>query len=402
MDIGKELHDDSGWVPSTIGDFISFSGGSQPPRSTFIFTPKDGYVRLLQIRDYKTDKFATYIPVNLAKKTCSTDDIMIGRYGPPIFQILRGLEGAYNVALIKATPKPGLDKEYAYHFLKQKRLFEFIEKLSQRSSGQTGVDLQELRRYPLPLPPTKAEQTAIATTLSDTDALITSLEKLIAKKRNIKQGTMQELLKPKRDWKMLRLGEIGRCIRGVSYNPELDLKKSENQRTLRLLRSNNIQNGTLDLTDVHFVDKRRASSDQMLREGDIIICMANGSKALVGKSSFFKHKESCNYTFGSFMGCFRSVPQLANADFIGYNFQTHSYRRHIDLLLSGSSINNLKPSDIESITIRLPNLDEQMQIAGKLNDFDREINLLIYKLDKLVQLKGGMMQSLLTGKIRLV
>jgi len=83
---------------------------------------------------------------------------MIGRYGPPVFQILRGLEGAYNVALIKAKPKPVINATYAYYFLKQDKLFEFIEKLSQRSSGQTGVDLKELKAYPLPLPPTKANK----------------------------------------------------------------------------------------------------------------------------------------------------------------------------------------------------------------------------------------------------
>ena len=70
-----------------IGDICTFEGGSQPPRSTFVFEPREGYVRLIQIRDYKTDEYITYIPQKLARKFCRTDDIMIGRYGPPIFQI---------------------------------------------------------------------------------------------------------------------------------------------------------------------------------------------------------------------------------------------------------------------------------------------------------------------------
>ena len=106
-----------GWQDSHIGDLIKFSGGSQPPRSTFIFGPGEQYVRLIQIRDYKSDKFATYIPAHLAKKFCTEEDVMIGRYGPAIFQILRGIKGAYNVALIKATPTCQLDKEYMYYFL---------------------------------------------------------------------------------------------------------------------------------------------------------------------------------------------------------------------------------------------------------------------------------------------
>jgi len=66
---------------------------------------------------------------------------MIGRYGPPIFQILRGLEGAYNVALLKAEPSPKVTKDYLYYFLKQRTLFNFIERLSQRTAGQSGVDM---------------------------------------------------------------------------------------------------------------------------------------------------------------------------------------------------------------------------------------------------------------------
>ena len=58
---------------------------------------KDGYIRLIQIRDYKSDDYAVYIPENSTKKFCTEDDIMIGRYGPPVFQILRGISGAYNV-----------------------------------------------------------------------------------------------------------------------------------------------------------------------------------------------------------------------------------------------------------------------------------------------------------------
>lgn len=182
------------WTKYTIGDLIEFEGGSQPDKSVFNGSWKPDYIRLIQIRDYKTDKFETYIPTVLARRFCTERDIMIGRYGPPIFQILRGLKGAYNVALIKAIPNAIVDKAYAYYFLKRDVLFTFIEKLSQRSSGQTGVDLKELKAYLFPLPPTKAEQEAIAEILSDMDDEISTLEEKLDKARQIKQGMMQELL----------------------------------------------------------------------------------------------------------------------------------------------------------------------------------------------------------------
>ena len=185
------------WSPHTIGDLVDFEGGSQPDKSVFRQSWKAGYVRLIQIRDYKTDKYETYIPWSLARRFCNESDIMIGRYGPPVFQILRGIDGAYNVALIKAKPCPAINNSYAYYFLKQEKLFAFIEKLSRRSSGQTGVDLKELRQYPLPLPSIE-EQETIAEALSDADALIELLEQLLAKKRHLKQGTMQELLTGKK------------------------------------------------------------------------------------------------------------------------------------------------------------------------------------------------------------
>ena len=181
------------WALLTIDDVASFSGGAQPAKTFFSSKPKDGYIRLIQIRDYKTSEYETYIPETLARKLCSEYDIMIGRYGPPIFQILKGIRGAYNVALIKSEPKKLIEREYLFYYLKTDKLFSLMDMLSQRSSGQTGVELPALKAYPIPLPP-KQEQTAIANVLSDSDALIGSLEQLIAKKQAIKTGTMQQLL----------------------------------------------------------------------------------------------------------------------------------------------------------------------------------------------------------------
>ncbi len=141
------------WEALTIGDVATFSGGSQPPRYTFRFSPTQGYIRLIQIRDYKTDEFITFIQEAMARKRCTAEDIMIGRYGPPIFQILRGIDGAYNVALIKATPNQKISRDFFFHILKQEKLFQLIDSLSQRSSGQTGVEMPAMKVYGLPLPP---------------------------------------------------------------------------------------------------------------------------------------------------------------------------------------------------------------------------------------------------------
>ena len=156
---GVEWGKSTDWMTVSVEDVVKFQGGSQPPRDTFEYQSREGVIRLVQIRDYKSDEFITYIPTDLARRFCDETDVMIGRYGPPIFQILRGIKGAYNVALIKAVPnEERLSKDYLFWFLKQQKLFEAINHLSRRSSGQTGIDMDFLKKYSLSLPPVKVQQ----------------------------------------------------------------------------------------------------------------------------------------------------------------------------------------------------------------------------------------------------
>ena len=160
VDITEEIPFDlpNGWAWSRMGDEVSFVGGSQPPKSDFTFSPTPDSVRLIQIRDYKTDKYKTYIPISKAKRFCSSDDIMIGRYGPPIFQILRGIEGAYNVALMKAVPCEAISKDFLYYLLKDSSLLSMIESLSDRTCGQDGVNMYDLRKYIIAIPPLREQK----------------------------------------------------------------------------------------------------------------------------------------------------------------------------------------------------------------------------------------------------
>ncbi len=102
------------------------------------------------------------------------------------------------------------------------------------------------------------------------------------------------------------------------------------------------------------------------------------------------------------MGCFRLNSGEVSPSFVAQTFQTNRYRNYIANLIAGSSINNLKPSDIESIEIPFPSKPEQTAIAEILSDMDAEITALEQKRAKTRLLKQGMMQELLTGQIRLV
>ena len=154
---GDPVINPKGFPCYTVGEVIDFQGGSQPDKKYFEYEASPSNIRLIQIRDYKSDKYITYIPKTMAKRFCTADDIMIGRYGPPIFQILKGIEGSFNVALMKATPKMG-NREFVRQFLKQDCLLEYLEGLSKRTAGQDGIQMDKLKAYPFPYPPMELQE----------------------------------------------------------------------------------------------------------------------------------------------------------------------------------------------------------------------------------------------------
>ena len=135
-----------------LSEVCDFIGGSQPPKSVFEYEETASNIRLIQIRDYKSDNHIVYIPKDKARRFCSKSDVMIGRYGPPIFQILRGIEGSYNVALMKAVPKDSILNDYLFYFLKNPKIQNFVIKQSIRAAGQSGVNKDALEPYQMHLP----------------------------------------------------------------------------------------------------------------------------------------------------------------------------------------------------------------------------------------------------------
>ena len=151
-----------GWVETTLGEVIEIVGGSQPPKSVFSKTKKPDNIRLIQIRDYKSDKHVVFIPRAQAKRFCNADDVMIGRYGPPLFQILRGIEGAYNVALMKAVPDEAkLSRDFLFYFLKHSAILQYVIYHSSRAAGQIGVTKETLEPYPIALPSLTVQKTVV-------------------------------------------------------------------------------------------------------------------------------------------------------------------------------------------------------------------------------------------------
>lgn len=300
------------------------------------------------------------------------------------------------------TCGPQLNNLFLYYWLQSQKP-EF-ERISNGSTIKT-IGLPYFRDLRVPLPPLP-EQRAIAAALSDADALVAALDALIAKKRAMKQGAMQQLLTGKTrlpgfegEWQTQEISAVGSCIRGVSYGPS-DVKPGGSQGAVPLLRATNIQRDAIVLDDVTYVARERVKPEQFLRALDVLVCMSNGSKALVGKSAPYPAGRP-ETTFGAFMSCVRFDERLAHPGFFSHLLRGRGFRDAIDLALAGSTINNLTPGFVEGFAYSAPAIDEQAAIAEVLDEMDGEITVLEARREKAKMVKQGMMQALLTGRVRL-
>lgn len=304
------------------------------------------------------------------------------------------IEGDYwpHNTTLWVTDFNGNDPKYIY-FLYQTLNWQ----LYKSGSGVPTLNRNDVHDTKLLLPTDTKEQTAIAEALSDTDSLVSSLEKLIAKKKAIKQGAMQELLTGKKrlpgfsgKWVEKPLLECCDLLQGLTYSPD-----NVQPFGVLVLRSSNIQRGQLSFSDCVFVNCD-VDKNKYVQPKDILICVRNGSNALIGKSCVID--KVYNATFGAFM----SVLRGDSTGYVAHIFVSDIVQNQIRNR-SSATINQITKRDFEDIKIPVPpTKSEQRAIASILSDMDDEIEQLEKKLAKYRLIKQGMMQELLTGRIRLV
>jgi type I restriction enzyme S subunit len=246
---------------------------------------------------------------------------------------------------------------------------------------------KSLNSFRVPLPPTKAEQESIAEALSDADALIESLEQLLAKKRHLKQGAMQELLTGKK-----RLpGFSGAWDRKT-------IESLERAKLLKLGRGKVISKKDIDKTPGEYpIYSSSVTGNGMFgRYGDYMFDEELITWSVDGGGHFFyrpRHRFSVTNVCGFMQGDHRSLC----CPFIAAQLQLLHSRQIYDYLIKAH------PSVIrKAYELQIPSLVEQTAIASILSDMDAECVALEAKLAKARHLKQGMMQELLTGRIRLL
>ena len=316
----------------------------------------------------------------------------------------------------------GLDKRYLYQIFQT----EFIKKyFDNELTGSTikNLGLGSIRNSPIPLPPTKSEQAAIATVLSDTDALIERLEKLIAKKIAIKQGTMQQLLtgkkrlpgfEMKKGYKQTELGIIPEDWDVISYGEAFDFLSTASYSRADLSENDEafyVHYGDIHTTWNFFLDfkkhnpptieKIKVKNYSFIKDGDLIMADASEDYDGIGKSVEVKNITTNKAISGLHTFLLRGKEGIFVDGFKGYIHSNRFVKTSMDRLATGLKVYGVSKTNLKTIQIPRPTLPEQTAIATILSDMDTEIESLEQKRDKYTMIKQGMMQQLLTGRIRI-
>ena len=238
------------------------------------------------------------------------------------------------------------DPYFVFSQLHTHRYWRWVSIMSARS-GQPGINSQEYSSFPI-YTTSIEEESKIAKLLSLLDERIATQNKIIEDLKKLKSAIIEKVFNGKHSEK-LQLNDVGSYIRGLTYSSN---DVVEHGGTL-VMRSNNIINGSLlDYNNnVVFVNKQM-SAEQQLQNGDVVICMANGSSSLVGKSSFYDGSCHSPITVGAFCGIYRSKEPI-----VKWLFQTNKYRRYIWNSLQGGNgaIANLNGEDILNMSFSIPN-----------------------------------------------
>ena len=267
------------------------------------------------------------------------------------------------------------------------------------------ANVQQIKNFTVHMPPPR-EQEAIAGALSDADALIESLEQLVAKKRQIKQGAMQELLTDQRrlpgfsgEWEVKRLGDLGMTFGGLTSKSKSDFGEG----TSRYITFMNIMtNVVIDSDAFELVNISPSESQNRVIKGDLFFNGSSETPEEVGMCAVLTEDVQGVY-LNSFCFGFRFRLEVkTDGLYLAYYFRSREGRELLKSLAQGATRYNLSKTALLKIAFPLPPLPEQTAIATMLSDMDADIAVLETKLAKARQIKQGMMQELLTGRIRLV
>lgn len=302
-----------------------------------------------------------------------------------------------------------MDKEFTWYILNRPELRRYLESLSQRTGGQTGIEMDRLKKYPFPLPPLP-EQRAIARILSTWDAAIDKLGQLIAKKQALKKGLMQQLLSGRvrfpefvppggtryketkvgvvpEDWAVVRMSTIARESSERAGDKEL------------IVLTCSKYDGFVD--SKKYFGKQVYSDDtsnyKIIRRGEFGYPANHIEEGSIG---LLEHREKG--IVSPIYVVFQIASDVVDDQYLKYIFKTALYKHLFVITTSGTVARrgSLRWKAFATLPMIQPPLKEQKRIGGTLNTLDQEIEVLESEVDRLRTQKKGLMQQLLTGAVR--
>ena len=358
---------------------------------------------------YKSTEFGTYFIdqskyAEMHRFSVSPGDFIISCSGTigRIFQISPDApQGVINQALLKLTTNDEVVYDRYFYILFE--WDEFQVKIIDSTQGgaiKNLVGMDVFRTITVVLPPL-SEQRAIAEALSDVDGLLNALEALIAKKRAIKQATMQQLLTGRTrlpgfsgKWETKQLGNIASFFKGSSLFTKTDMSLDGKRRCIHY--------GELFTTYGEYISEVLHGTD---REESFFLSVSND--VLMPASDVTPNglaTASCisesDIILGGDILVIRVPTEILNGVFLAYAIKIN--RNQVMQLVTGTTVYHLYGRDMANFKFDLPSIQEQNAIVRVLSDIDAEIAALEQRRDKTIAIKQGMMQQLLTGRVRLV
>ncbi len=388
------------WSDKSLSDLAVVTMG-QSPSSVFYNSRGEGLPLIQGNADIEDRKTIERVWTTQGNKRCNLGDLIL---------TVRAPVGSVAVASKNACIgrgvcglKPIGDSSFLFQALvnaeDQWQAFE-------QGSTFTAANSEQVGQFRLFVPDDDNEQRAIAKVLSDVDGLINALDTLIAKKRAIKQATMQQLLTGKTRlpgfstaWETVKMGQIGSIYGGLSGKTKIDFEVG-NARYVTFLGV--LENVILDVRYTERVHVRQGESQNSVMKEDLLF---NASSETPGDLAIgaVMGEQLDNLYLNSFCFGFRIHDKDKYVPlFFAYFFRGNVGRDIMNALAQGATRYNLSKSQFRSLELSIPSGDEQRAIATVLSDMDAEITALEHRRDKTIAIKQGMMQQLLTGKVRLL
>ena len=348
-----------------------------------------------------------------SNKRLRSDDLLTARTGYPGTTCVVPLlyESAQSFTTLITRPNTTVvDSSFLCHYINSEEGQKFFEQ-GQIGGAQKNINAGTLRTMPVPLPPLP-EQRAIAEALGDVVALLGGLDRLIAKKRDIKQAAMQQLLTGQTrlpgfrgEWEVKRLGELFNFSGG--YSASRDQLSTEGHCYLHYGDIHGSTKTCID-ADADFqeipkldIPLKRVSSASLLDDGDVVFVDASEDDAGTSKHVVVVNKNKKPFISGLHTIVAKGRTEELAHDYRRFCFQTPAIRQQFLFYSVGTKVSGISKSNIPKVTLSFPSVPEQTAIAEVLTDMDTELAGLEQRREKTRALKQAMMQELLTGRTRL-